>query len=457
MKVFDKIKKIIFPHHILGYAISYLLLIVFGAFLLSLPISLQAGQSISIVDALFTAASAVSVTGLTTIVVGDVFSRFGLIVLLLIIQIGGIGLMFAIVFFWLVIKKKIGFTERNMIMTDQNQFSRSGMVKLVRNVLIMFFWIELIGFLIIAHYLYFMDYFTYQESLMQGIFLTVSLTANAGFDIAPNGDSFQMFANDYFMQTMAIILMFMGSIGFWVLSEVKEYFHAKKRKLPFKFSFFVKMIVTLHLFFIALGALIIFVFEFGGFLADKNLIESIYYSFFMSVTTRNAGFSTMDVNDFSSATSMIIMILMFIGASPNSYGGGIRTTSIVVIFLSIKAYALGKQHVVFNNRKINQEIISKAYIAFVSALTIVFTGIILISLIEELSLHMIMFEVTSAFGTTGLSMGITSSLHTMSKVILVLIMFIGRLGILALVMMIRPSNVTKISKQNYPEENIIVG
>ena len=457
MKIIDQLKKLVLPNHILGYSISYLLAILVGAFLLSLPISLQNNQSITIIDALFTAASAVSVTGLSTIVVGDVFSRFGLIVLLLIIQIGGIGLMFMMVFFWLVIKKKIGFSERNMIMTDQNQFTRSGMVRLVRNVLIMFFWIELIGFLIITHYLYFSGYFNYQDALMQGLFLTISLTANAGFDIAPNGDSFQMFSSDYFMQSMAMLLMFMGSVGFWVLSEVKDFFHAKKHKQSFKFSYFVKMIVTLHLLFIFLGAAFIFAFEWNGFLADKSILESIYYALFMSITTRNAGFSTMDVNSFSTATSMIIMIWMFIGASPNSYGGGIRTTTIVVIILSIKAFAVGKSGVVFNNRKIKDETVFRAYIALVSALMIVLTGVILISLVENESLHKILFEVTSAYGTTGLSMGITSSLTAFSKFILVVTMFIGRLGILALVMMVRPTNPVKSTSDRYPEENIIVG
>jgi len=452
-----KISDIILPHHIIGYSMSYLFLIIIGASLFMLPVSQQEGVNLSLIDALFTAASAVSVTGLSTIVVADVFSNFGLIVLLLLIQIGGIGLMFLIVFFWLVIKKKIGFSERNMIMTDQNQFSRKGMVKLIRNVLIMFFFIELFGFIIIANYLYFAGYFELREALFQALFLTISLTANAGFDIAPNRDSFQMFSHDFFMQSVGMFLMLMGSIGFWVLSEVKEFIHAKRKNKPFKFSYFVRMLVKLHFFFIVLGAIFIFTFEFNGFLADKSLVESIYYSFFMSTTTRNAGFSTMDVNDFSNTTSLIIMMFMFIGASPNSYGGGIRTTSIVVIVLSIKAFAVGKEYVIFNKRKIREDIVQKAYIALVSALFIVFSGVVILSAIEPEPLHKILFEVTSAYGTTGLSMGITSSLHGFSKFILVLTMFIGRLGILALVMMIRPNN--PLSKPNfqYPEENIIVG
>lgn len=154
---------------------------------------------------------------------------------------------------------------------------------------------------------------------------------------------------------------------------------------------------------------------------------------------------------------MIIMLWMIIGASPNSYGGGIRTTSIVVIFLSIKSFALGKPSVIFNGRKIKEEIVHKAFVAFVAALMIVFTGVILLSLNENQPLHHSMFEVTSAFGTTGLSKGITSTLSTFSKLILVLIMFMGCLGILALVMMIRPANPQRLPKHDYPEGNIIDG
>ncbi len=213
-------------------------MILIAAFLLSLPISIQSGQSLSVIDALFTAASAVSATGLTTIVVGDVFTTFGLIVLLFVIQ-----------------------------------FSRQGVVHLVKNVLIMVFIIEIIGFLVITHYLYFSGYFNYREAAMQGLFLAISLTANAGFDIAPNGDSYQMYATDYFMQSFGIILMFFGSVGFWVLAEIKEFIQAKIRRERYKFSYFVKMIFTLHIAFIVIGAVFIFTLESQAFLRTKNLLS----------------------------------------------------------------------------------------------------------------------------------------------------------------------------------------
>lgn len=450
------IKRIFFNTYAKGFFFSYLFMIFIGAILLSLPISVRSEASLNWVDALFTAASALSVTGLSTIVVGETFTVFGLVILLLLIQFGGMGLTMMVALFWLIARKKIGFRERSMIMTDQNQFSRRGMVRFVRNVLIMVFIIEAVGFIIISHYLFFRGYFPYGEALFQGLFLAISLTANAGFDIAPNADSFQMFSSDIPMQIFGIILMFLGSVGYWVLAEFKEWLSALWHKEKYRFSYFVKLIFKLHVFFVLFGAILIGVFESSQFLSDKGPVEAIFYTLFMSITTRNAGFSTMDVNDFMPHTRMILLALMFIGASPNSFGGGIRTTSIVLVILSIRAFALGRFEVVINRKRIKEETVYKAFVALSAGLLIVFTGSILLSVIESFPLEAVIFEVTSAFGTTGLSMGITSQLHTLSKLILVVIMFIGRLGILALVMMFKPDVVLK-ARHKYPEADIIVG
>ncbi len=177
----------------------------------------------------------------------------------------------------------------------------------------------------------------------------------------------------------------------------------------------------------------------------------------MSTTTRNAGFSTMDVNHFDHSTSIIIMVWMFIGASPNSFGGGIRTTSILIILLSLKAYALGKPNtVVYRGRRIKDEIVQKAFYAFTAGLAVVLVITIIIASIEPHDLHPILFEVTSAFGTTGLSMGITDALTTLSKFLLVLVMFVGRLGILAFLLMLKKDTRSE-SSVSYPTEDIIVG
>ncbi len=450
------LKHIFFGTYARGFFTSYLLAILIGAAFLKLPVSLQSGVSLAWTDALFTAASALSVTGLSTIVIKDVFTTFGLFVMLFIIQFGGIGLIMMVALFWLVARRKIGFKQRNMIVTDQNQLSRQGIVRFIRNVLIMIFTIEVIAFLIISNYLYLAGYFAYPEALMQGVFLTISLFTNAGFDIAPGADSFQMFASDYVMQFIGMSLIFLGGVGFWVLAEVREFIAAKIHREKFKFSLFVRMIISLHVFFWIFGAIVIALFEWNGFLADKGATQSVFYSLFMSLTTRNAGFSTMDINDFSATTRLFLMVLMFVGASPNSVGGGVRTTTVLIVLMSMKAFMFGREHVVTRGRMIKEETVKKSFVAVIAGVFVIGTGLFILSLSEVQPLPHIAFEVTSAFGTTGLSTGVTPNLSVLGKMTLVMIMFIGRLGILALLLMFRPQR-QSVRAATYPEIDVIVG
>ncbi len=457
MKILHIIRKIFFGTYARGFIFSYLSVMLVGASVLKLPISVQSGVHLSWADALFTASSALSVTGLTTIVVRDVFTIFGQTVLILIIQFGGIGLIMMLAMFWLVARKKIGFKERNMIMTDQNQISRQGIVRFIRNVIIVIFSVEIIAFLVIGNYLYFAGYFPQlQEAFFQAFFMTISLFTNAGFDIAPNDDSFQMFANDYFMQSIGMLLIFLGAVGFWTLAEFKEKIKAKLAGEAYKFSLFVRILLIMYFLLWFGGAAVIYVIESSHFLADKGVVESIFYALFMSITTRNAGFSTMDVNDFSAPTQVFLMALMFIGASPNSVGGGIRTTTFLVIILSIHAFALGREHIIVFGRRLKQETIYKSFITLTVAAMLVSGYIFVLAVIEPFSTSAIAFEVTSAFGTTGLSLGITGDLHHISKILLSVLMFVGRMGVLALLLMFRPEQKTKGSV-SYPETDIIVG
>ncbi len=457
MTVGRRIKQIFFGTYARGFIFSYLFVMLVGATLLKMPFSLQPGITLRWVDAIFTASSALSVTGLTTIVVADVFTTLGQTILLVIIQFGGIGLIMMVAIFWLVARKKIGFRERNMIMTDQNQLSRQGIVRFIRNVIFVIFTVEAIAFVTIGTYLYFSGYFTVLgEAYFQAFFLTISLFTNAGFDIAPGNDSFQMFANDYFMQTMAMVLIFMGAIGFWTLAEVKEKVHARLTKQPYKFSLFVKVLLIMYITLWLVGAVVIFAIEQNGFLADKGFVESVFYALFMSITTRNAGFSTMDVNEFAGSTQTFLMFLMFVGASPNSVGGGIRTTTFLVILLSIKAFALGREEVVLFGRRVKPQTIHKSFVTLTVSGLLVVTYIFVLSIVEPFTADAIAFEVFSAFGTTGLSLGITSDLQSFSKVILSALMFVGRMGVLALLLMFRPQRPTK-GDVHYPETDLIVG
>jgi len=424
-----------------------------GAILLMMPFSLQAGQSITFIDALFVSVSGISTTGLSTVVVANVLSKVGQLILAFIIQFGGIGLIMLIGFFWLSTGKNISYRQRQFIVTDQNQVKTAQVVKLIKDVLIILFSIELVMFIIMGSYLYLNDYFTMGESFFQALFLTVSMTANAGFDIT--GDSLFRYSNDYGFQFMAMFLMFTGAVGFWPLVELKDWFVAKGKKVKFEFSMFTKILVAMHVGLWIFGAIAVFVIEYDNFLAGKDLIEKFFYSTFMSLTTRNAGFATMNVTNFKGATLLLFAGLMFIGSSPNSAGGGIRTTTFLVVVAALFSFSKSREQVVLGHKAIKKQTVQKSLIVFIVAGLIVFTSSFLILVFDNVTLKEAVFEVASAFGTTGLSLGITSSLNSMSKFVLIATMFIGRIGIVALLLFMKDKR--DFNKIKYPNIDLIVG
>jgi Trk-type K+ transport system membrane component len=430
----------------------YIVAVIISTILLILPVTLKPEAELSLMDALFTAASAVSVTGLSVISISDVLSVPGTFIFAFILQFGGIGIMTLGTFIWILMGKKIGLKERKLIATDQNQSTLAGLVKLMRQILILIMTIELIGTMILG--LYFLKYYpTWQEAFLQGFFAAVSATTNAGFDIT--GQSLIPFANDYFVQFINIILLIIGAIGFPVLIEVKE-FLTYKGDYPYRFSLFTKLTTFTFFALVILGAVFIYIFEFNHFFADKTWHESLFYSLFQSVTTRNGGLATMDMNEFSVPTLLMICILMFIGASPSSVGGGIRTTTFAIMLLSIFFYAKGHSTIKVFKREIIHEDIVKSFIVITTAFIICGTSIIFLTLIEPtFTLIEIIFEVSSAFGTTGLSMGITPELSTTGKIIIVALMFIGRIGIFSFLFLIRGD--AKEEKYHYPKEKVIIG
>lgn len=270
-------------------------------------------------DALFTAVSAVSVTGLTVVNTPEVFSVTGYFILIFVLQFGGIGIMTLGTFFWLIVGKKIGLKERQLIMTDQNLTNLSGLVKLLIQIIQIFVVIELIGALILG--IYFLNYYpNWKESFLNGLFLAVSATTNAGFDIT--GISMIPFKSDYFVQFITIILLILGAIGFPVLIELKEFLSNSSRTYKFHFSLFTKLTSVTFFSLIIGGAILIFLLEVRGFFQGKSWHEAFFYSLFMSSNTRSGGLTTMNVSDFSEPTLLLMSILMFIGASPSSVGGG---------------------------------------------------------------------------------------------------------------------------------------
>jgi len=322
----------------------------------------------------------------------------------------------------------------------------------MRQILTIIITIELIGAAIFG--IYYLKYFpTWQEAFVQGFFASVSATTNAGFDIT--GASLMPFANDYFVQFITMILLILGAIGFPVLIEVKD-FLLHRGSFPYKFTLFTKLTTVTFFSLVILGALVIYLFEQNLFLADKSWHETIFYSLFQSTTTRSGGLSTMDVSGFSEPTLLFISVMMFVGASPSSVGGGIRTTTFAIVMLSIFFYAKGKDTIKIFGREVDPDDIHRAFIVITTAILICCSSIILLTILEPtFTLVEIIFEVTSAFGTTGLSMGITPELSTPGKFIIIALMFIGRIGIFSFLFLIRGTTVQE--KFHYPKEKVIIG
>lgn len=429
----------------------YLIAVTVATILLSLPFAHKPGAEWSFIDAIFTSVSAVSVTGLTVVSTADTFNTVGIFLLIFVLQFGGIGIMTLGTFFWLLVGKKIGLKERRLIMMDQNQSNLSGLVLLLKQILLLIIIIELVGAFILG--VYFLSYYpSWQEAFIHGLFASVSATTNAGFDIT--GQSLIPYKNDYFVQFITIILITLGAIGFPVLIETKDYLLNKQRS-KHHFSLFTKITTITFGLLLVFGTLIIWLFEYNQFFAGMTWHESFFYSLFQSASTRSGGLATMNVAEFSTPTLMVMSALMFIGASPSSVGGGIRTTTFALNILFLFHFARGNQTIKVFRREVHEQDIIKSLVVTMFAILMCFVSVVILTITEDHSLIEIIFEVASAFGTTGLSLGITSDLSSIGKCIIIGLMFIGRVGILAFLFMIGGKE--KTTKYHYPKERVIIG
>ena len=409
------------------------------------------GVKISFIDSLFTAVSAVSVTGLAPISIGSTYSVFGICMLMLVLQIGGIGIMSIGTFFWLLVKKRIGLRERQLIMVEHNQYNLAGLVHLIKEIIKIILLIEIIGGLIFTAYIM-RFYDTFSEALLNGMFMSVSATTNAGFTIAET--SLAQYFNDYFVQTLTMILIILGAIGFPVLIEVKSYF---SKKVPhFRFSLFTKITTATFGFLLVFGAVMIFILESMHSFKGMAWHEKLFTALFHSVSSRSGGLTTYDVTKFSEATDIFISSLMFIGASPSSVGGGIRTTTFAIAVLFLINFARGNQVINVFKRQIKLIDVFRSYAVIILALVMVMTALLILLITEPgVPVIALLFEITSAFGTCGMSLGITSDLSVTGKVIIMLLMFIGRVGLISFLFTL--GGKTKKLKYHYPKERVIIG
>ncbi|MGY3718361.1 TrkH family potassium uptake protein [Sutcliffiella cohnii] len=428
----------------------YFIAVIIAVILLSLPVARHTSDDWTFINALFTAVSAVSVTGLTVVNTAETFTVPGVFILAFVLQFGGVGVMAVGTFIWLLLGRKIGLRERKLMMLDQNQSNLSGIVKLIKHILVLILIIELIGALVLGTY--YLSYFpTWQEAYLHGFFASVSATTNGGFDIT--GESLVPFAHDYFVQFITMLLITTGAIGFPVLVEVKEFLTNRSGK--FRFSLFTKITSLTFALLIIFGTIMLILLEFNNYFKGLSWHESFFYALFQSVTTRSGGLATMDVSEFSLATLLVMSGLMFIGASPSSVGGGIRTTTFALNILFLYHFARGKKDVKIFRREIHHEDIVKSLVVLLLAIIIVGSSVVILSATESFALIQILFEVCSAFGTTGLSMGITPDLSTIGKLVIICLMFIGRVGLLTFLFILESKE--KPPNYHYPVERIIIG
>ncbi|MCG8395518.1 TrkH family potassium uptake protein [Bacillus atrophaeus] len=431
-------------------ALYYFLAVTVAFILLSLPAAHKQGADWSFIDALFTAVSSVSVTGLTVVNTADTFSTTGIVILAFVLQFGGIGIMTLGTFIWLIMGKRIGLKERKLIMVDQNQTQFSGIVNLMKQVLFLILWIEFFGGLILGTY--FLTYYdSFSEAYLHGFFASVSATTNGGFDIT--GNSMVPFRHDYFVQFITILLIILGAIGFPVLVEVKDFLFSKQRR--YSFTLFTKLTTITFGFLVFFGAVGVFVLEAKHSFAGKSWHDILFLSLFQSTATRSGGMATIDISQLSEPTLFLICALMFIGASPSSVGGGIRTTTFALNLLALFHFARGNKAVKVFKRELHPADLVKSLVVTMMAILLVFGSTLILTITEKHSLLELLFEVCSAFGTTGLSLGITAELSDIGKCVIMVVMFIGRIGILTFLYLIGRKEIE--ANYHYPKERVIIG
>ncbi len=417
---------------VLGFAA----VIILGAIILLLPISQNEDAEVTLVDAFFTSTSAVCVTGLIAIDTADHFNAFGQTVVALLIQIGGLGVTSVGVGIILLARKKVSFKERIIVKEALNMDSLKGIVKTVKTILFMTLCFESVG--AILSFLVFSKDYPPLKALGISLFHSVAAFNNSGFDILGGMRNLIPYQDNVLLNLTTCGLIIFGGLGFFVIQEI---IHKRSFK---KFSLHSKVVIAMTISLLIIGTVIL------------KLTEDITWlgAFFFSTSARTAGFSTYALSGFTNAGLFALVILMFIGASPASTGGGIKTTTAFTLFKNAYSVATNKHCSAFK-RKIPGEVITKSFIITLLASVVVCIDSFLLCIIDpEFSFIQILFEVVSAFGTVGLSTGITPELSDFSKIIIILTMFIGRLGPLTMasIWTFKPkSNVC------YSEETITIG
>ena len=432
-------------------ALSFILVILTGTVLLCLPVSSCMGQWTSPLDALFTSTSATCVTGL---IIADTYtnwSLFGQLVILVMIQIGGIGLMTVISMVFIFLKKKLRMQERKVLMQAAGNLQVGGMVKLIQRILIGTAVIETAGALLLS--IRFIPRMGLGTGIYFAIFHSISAFCNAGFDLMGKYEAFSSFTawqDDWLVNLTLAALIILGGIGFLVWEDIL------KNKLNFRcYSLHSKLILIVTALLLVIGTIGFFFFESEYSMKDSGTGSRILQSFFASTTMRTAGFNTIDYSQMSPSSVLLSDTLMMIGGSPGSTAGGIKTTTIAVIFIAMASMSRGNSDSTIFKKRLGKDLVKQAAVIVVVYLTYVLVGAMLICHIEGLDLSTTLFEVISGACTVGVTMGITPALGTASHILLILLMFSGRIGGFSLMLVF--GELDKKPPLKRPKEKILIG
>lgn len=431
--------------------IGFCLVILSGTILLMLPISTREGVVTSPIDALFTTVSASCVTGLIIADTYQYWSIFGQIVIISLIQIGGLGFMTIGVFFAVVLRKEIGLWVRGTLQESVNIMQTGGIVRLAKKIIIGTAVFEGTGALILSiHFSRTMDW---GQAVYYGIFHSVSAFCNAGFDLmGKDGEYISLtgYSGDWTVNLVIMLLIIIGGIGFFIWNDLSENkLHFRRWKLHTK----ITILMTLALVFG--GAAVLFALEYNNTLAGRPLDEQILCSLFGSVTARTAGFNTVDTAALTDSSKLFTALLMFIGGSPGSTAGGIKTTTFVVLAASVYSGLFDKRECSMFGRRLSRDVVRKASTVLCTNLMLCVTAVLIIVTATSLDVTDVIFEVASAMGTVGMSAGITRDLDAVSKISLIFLMFCGRVGSMTFALSLKGHKVEPPVR--LPEEEVMIG
>lgn len=430
--------------------IGFIVLILIGAILLSLPISSVSGKGTNFLDALFTSTSAACVTGLITLDTGTYWSYFGQVVIMLLIEVGGLGFMSFAAFFALLLGKKITLRDRLVMQEAMNTFNIQGLVRMVRYVLAFTFSVQFFGALLLSTQ--FIPQFGLGKGIYFSIFHSISSFCNAGFDLFGHFNSVTSYWNNVVILLTLSSLIIIGGLGFTVWFELYNYRGIRK------LSVHSKIVILVSIALLIFGTILMFLFEMKNpkTIGDMGFGYKVLNAYFASASPRTAGMNSVSTDDMTNASKFLTVILMFIGGSPGSTAGGLKTSTFGVIILSVISVIRGREDAQVFGRRFSKELVYKSLALLIIGMSIVIIVTMILTITEPgESFINLLYEATSAFGTVGLTTGVTQRLSIVGKIVIILTMYCGRVGPMTVALALLKNK--KKQTHKYPEGRILIG